>query len=179
HPGMRDAHGGEQHGDAEHDHADHQPAQDRAGHVAAEDDPGRHRADQQLLDVAPELGAEEARRDVAVAVLDHAHHDQAGDDEVHVADAVHGPDAAADQAAEDQEVQRHGDRRRHQGLAPDAQDAHHLAPGDGAQGDQVGPQHGHVPAVGVGGGVGHAAAPVPAVPAAPAVAVAAPAPSPV
>src|SRR5690606_31369390 len=67
----------------------------------------------------------------------------------------------------------------HQGLAPDAQDAHHLAPGDGAQGDQVGPQHGHVPAVGVGGGVGHAAAPVPTVQATPAVAVAAPAPSPV
>src|SRR5690606_28023851 len=100
-PRVRDAHGGEQHGDAQHDHAHHQAAQHRAGHVAAQDHPGRHGADQQLLDVAPELGAEEAGRDVAVAVLDDAHHDQAGHDEVHVADAVHGPDPAADQAAED------------------------------------------------------------------------------
>src|SRR3546814_1735406 len=71
-----------------------------------------HRADQQLLDVAAELGAEEARRDVAVAVLDHAHHHQPRDDEVHVPDPVHLAHARADQAAEDQEVQGHGDRRR-------------------------------------------------------------------
>ena len=124
---MRHAHLGEEHRDQQHDRADHQPAQHRAGDVAAEDHPVRHRADQQLLDVAAELGAEEARGDVAVAVLDHAHHHQARDDEVHVADAVHRADARADQAAEDQEVQRHRDRRRHQGLAPDAQDARDLA----------------------------------------------------
>jgi hypothetical protein len=96
------------------------------------------RADQQLLDVAAELRAEEARRDVAVGVLDDAHHHQAGHDEVHVAEAAHVADAAADQAAEDQEVQRHGDRRRHQGLAPDAQDAHDLAADDGVERGQVG-----------------------------------------
>src|SRR5690606_38641600 len=101
------------------------------------DHPVRHRADQQLLDMAPELGAEEAGGDVAVAVLDHAHHHQAGDDEVHVADPVHLADARADQPAEDQEVQGHGDRRRDQGLGPDPQDPADLAPGDGAQRDPV------------------------------------------
>src|SRR3970282_505378 len=113
------------------------PAHHRAGDVAGEDHPVRHRTDQQLLDMAAELGAEERGGDVAVAVLDHAHHHQPGDDELHVAEAVHLADARADQAAEDQEVQRHRDRRRHQGLAPDAQDAHELAAHDRAQRDQV------------------------------------------
>src|SRR5690606_28324017 len=120
-------HGGEQHGNPQHDHPDHQPAQHAAGDVATQDHPVRHRADQQFFDVAAELGAEEAGADVAVGVLDHRHHHQARDDEIHVADAVHGPDPRADQAAEDQEVQGHGDRRRHQGLGPDAQDAGDLA----------------------------------------------------
>src|SRR5690606_6544320 len=81
------------------------------------------------------------RGDVAVAILDDAHHHQAGDDEVHVGDAVHGADPRADQPAEDQEVQRHGDRRRHEGLGPDAQDSADLAARDGAQRDQVGVAH--------------------------------------
>src|SRR3546814_19003298 len=70
-----------------------------------------------------ELGAEKARRDVAVAVLDHAHHHQARDDEVHVLEPVHLAHARADQAAEAAEIQGHGDRGRPQGLAPDEQDA--------------------------------------------------------
>src|SRR5574344_1590883 len=32
---------------------------------------------------------------------------------------MHGTDAAADQVAEDDKIERHGDRRRHQGLHPD------------------------------------------------------------
>src|SRR5690606_37235987 len=50
---------------------------------------------------------------------------------------AHVANARADQLAEDEEVQDHGDRRRHQGLAPDAQDAHYLAAGERAQRDPV------------------------------------------
>src|SRR5690606_33140183 len=57
--------------------------------------------------------------------------------ELHVAVAAHLAHARTDQAAEDQEVQRHGDGRRHQGLAPDAQDARNLATYHGGQRDAV------------------------------------------
>ena len=90
-------------------------------------------------DVATELGAEERGGDVAVAVLDHAHHHQPGDDELHVGETTHVADPRADQAAEDQERQGHGDCRRHQGLGPDAQDAVHFAAHDGDQGNKIAP----------------------------------------
>ncbi|KAG0771235.1 hypothetical protein G6F22_016656 [Rhizopus arrhizus] len=120
-----------------HDHAHHQAAQHGTGYVTPQDHPVRHRADQQFLHVAAELGAEERGADVAVAVLDHAHHHQARHDELHVGVAAHVTHARPDQVAEDQEVQGHGDRRRHQGLAPDAHDAGDFAAHDGHQRDAV------------------------------------------
>jgi hypothetical protein len=119
--------------------ANDEAAHDGAGDVARQDHPARHRRHQHLLDIAAELRAEERTGDVAVGVLDHAHHDQAGHDEIDVADAgLHLADAAADHVAEDEEVQRHRDRRRQQRLAPDAQDARDFAADDGAECDQVG-----------------------------------------
>src|SRR5690606_25528304 len=46
-------------------------------------------------------------------------------------------DAAADHVAEDHEVQGHRDRRRQQGLGPDAQDAGDFAAQDGAECDEL------------------------------------------
>ena len=85
-----------------------------------------------------ELGAEEGRHDVAVGIGDDRHHDQAGRDELHVvvaADLAHPP---ADEAAEDHEVQGRGDRRRHDGLAPDADDAAELPDDDRREADPLG-----------------------------------------
>ena len=106
-----------------------------AGHVAEHDQPVGQRRDQQLLDVLAELRAEEARDDVAVGVADDRHHDEARGDVLHVVEAVHLPDALADEAAEDHEVERRRDGRRHQRLAPDAQDAAVLAAHDGLEAD--------------------------------------------
>ena len=82
-----------------------------------------------------ELRAEEGRDHVAVGIGDHRHHDQPGGDVLHVAEAVHLPDAPADEAPEDHEVERRGHGRRHQRLAPDADDAAVLAAHDGLEAD--------------------------------------------
>ena len=55
------------------------------------------------------------------------HHDEAGRDELHVIEAADLADAPADEAAEDDEVQRRGDGRRHDGLTPDPHDAAEFA----------------------------------------------------
>ena len=49
---------------------------------------------------------------IAIRVCDDRHHEQAGRDVLHVVEAVHRSDPATDQVAEDQQVQRRGDRRR-------------------------------------------------------------------
>ncbi len=132
---VRDRHVREEERDAGDHHADEQSAHHAARDVAEHDQPVGQRRDQQLLDVLAELRAEEARDDVAVGVADDGHHDEAGGDVLHVVEAVHLPDALADEAAEDQEVERRGDGRRHQRLAPDAHDAAELAPHDGLEAD--------------------------------------------
>ena len=64
-----------------------------------------------------------------------------GGDELHVVVAADLADAPADQAAEDDEIQRGGHRRRQDGLAPDAHDAAELADDDGLEADPVGAAH--------------------------------------
>ena len=120
-------------------HRSHQhAAQHAAAHVARHDQPIRQRRHQQFLEVLAELRAEERGHDIAVGIGDHRHHDEAGRDELHVVVAADLADAPADQAAEDDEVQRGGDRRRHDGLAPDAHDAAELADDDGFEADPLG-----------------------------------------
>ena len=58
-----------------------------------------------------------------------------GRDVLHVGEAAHLADAPADQAAEDHEVQRRGDRGRHDRLPPDADDPAELADHDRAEAD--------------------------------------------
>src|SRR5258708_683430 len=85
-----------------------------------------------------EFRAEERRHDIAVGIGDHRHHDEAGRDELHVVVAAHLTHAPADQAAENDEVQGGGDRRRHDGLSPDAHDAAELSNDDGFETDPFG-----------------------------------------
>src|SRR6185312_11296392 len=108
-----------------------------AGDVTHDDVAVGQRRDHQLLDVPAELGAEERGHHVGVGAGDHLHHDEAGRDVVDVAVTAHGADAVADEPAEDDEIQRGGDHRRHQGLDPDAQHPLHLAHHDGVEADEV------------------------------------------
>src|SRR5258708_1872973 len=93
-----------------------------------------------------EFRAEERRHDITVGIGDHRHHDEAGRDELHVIEAAYLTDAPADQAAENDEVQGGGNRRRHDGLPPDAHDAAELSNDDGLETDPLGPgtRGGHV-----------------------------------
>ncbi len=104
-------------------HTDAQTARHPAADVARDDNVSRHRRHQQLFNVALELGAEERRGHVGVGVGDHRHHDQAGHDKLHIGEAVHLTDPRANQVAEDNKVESHGDHRRHQRLDPDAHEA--------------------------------------------------------
>src|SRR5207248_3148973 len=63
------------------------------------------------------------------------HHDQPGRDVQLVVKAAHGADPPPDEAAEDHEIQRGRHHRRHDGLAPDADDASVLADDDGLEAD--------------------------------------------
>src|SRR5690606_30695116 len=126
---------GEEQRDQRGNESDHEAARDAADHEAGQDDVVRHRCHQQLLDAALKLLTEEGRHHVGVTVVHHRHHNETGHDELHVAVAAHGADPVADQAAEDDEVERDGDHRRHQSLHPDAQEAPHLAHDDGLEGD--------------------------------------------
>src|SRR5258708_337246 len=96
------------------------------------------RRHQQLLDVLAEFRAEERGHDIAVGGLDDVHHDDAGRHELHVIVAADLADAPADQAAEDDEVQRGRDRRRNDGLPPDPYDAAEFADDDGFETDPIG-----------------------------------------
>src|ERR1700723_694308 len=120
-------------------HGSHQQAaHDSAAHIARHDEPVGQRRDQQFLQVLAEFRAEERGHDIAVGIGDHAHHDEAGGDELHVVVAAHLADPAADQAAEDDEVQGRGHGRRHDGLPPDAHDAAEFPDDDGFETDPLG-----------------------------------------
>src|ERR1700722_18136428 len=120
-------------------HGSHQQAaHDSAAHIARHDEPVGQGRDQQFLQVLAEFGAEERGHYIAVGIGDHAHHDEAGRDELHVVVAAHLADPAADQAAEDDEVQGRGHRRRHDGLPPDAHDAAEFPDDDGFETDPLG-----------------------------------------
>src|SRR5690606_34233471 len=106
-----------------HHGTDQQTTDYAAGDVTQDNGGVRHRGDHHFLDVTGKLGAEKRRDNVAVGVRNHRHHDQSRGDVLHVVIAVHAADAPADQAAEDDEVKRHGDRGRDDGLQPDADDA--------------------------------------------------------
>src|SRR5690606_24414802 len=105
---------------------------------------GRHRRHHQLLDGTLELGAEKARYHVGIAVGDHRHHDQSRHDVVDVRKAVHLADAAADQVAEDDEIQRHGDARWQQRLRPDPGKTPYFLGKDGGEGNPAAAPMTHV-----------------------------------
>src|SRR5690606_32408965 len=91
--------------------------------------------------------------------------DEPGRDELHVVDAAHGSDAPADQCTEDHEIERGGDRRRHDRLAPDADDPLEFPPDDRLESDPArvrGVRQGRRRRCGPGGGgsrVAHGRAP--------------------
>src|SRR5215469_5271493 len=127
---MRENQRHDRHGCAHQNPAHHAP--DR---IAAHDHPVGERRYQHFLDVLAELRSEERGHDVAVRVGDHRHHDQSGRDVLLVVEAVHGADPPADETAEDGEIQHRGHSRRHDGLAPDADDAAVFADDDGLEAD--------------------------------------------
>ncbi len=122
------------------DEADTEAARHATAHIAGDDDVVGHGGHQQLLHVALELGAEEGGGDVGVGVGDDRHHDEAGHDELHVAEAPHVTDARSDEVAEDDEVEAHGDGGRHQGLDPDPGEAADLLGQNALEGDVIGGQ---------------------------------------
>ena len=107
-------------------------------HKARQDHPignGRH---EHGLDTPLELRGIKGGGHVRISVGDHAHHDEPGNDEGHVVETPHLPDPTADKGSEDQKVQHHADRRRYQGLGPNAQKATDFLKHDGAKGDPGG-----------------------------------------
>ena len=118
-----------------------QPARHAATHVTGDDDVRRHRCHQQFFNVALEFGAKERRRHVGVGVGDHRHHDQTRYDKLHVGKAVHFTNAGANQVTKDNEIERHSDDRRHQGLHPDTHKAVNLFRPDALQRDPVKMRH--------------------------------------
>ncbi|MNC95483.1 hypothetical protein D3C83_126200 [compost metagenome] len=79
----------------------------------------RERRHQHLLEVQHQLAREKRRHHVCERVRDDGHHDEPGRDERHVRHAVHVADPRADEAAENDEIQRHRNGWRHDGLDPD------------------------------------------------------------
>ncbi|MNL59998.1 hypothetical protein D3C87_1837730 [compost metagenome] len=72
-----------------HQHADADTPRHAAADVTGNHHVRRHRSHQQFFDIALEFGAEERRGHVGVRVGDHRHHDQAGNDKLHIIETVH------------------------------------------------------------------------------------------
>ncbi len=130
---------GEDQGHQGHYDPHRQPPRDAAGDEAGQDHPIGDGGDQHLLHIAGELARIEGGRHVGIGVGDDRHQDQPGDDEVQISETVHGPDARADEPAEDHEVEGRGDDRGQHRLHPDPRKPPDLLDQDGGEGNPVVP----------------------------------------
>ena len=89
-----------------------QAARHAACHITGQDHMIGHRGDQQLFNVLPELGTKKGGDHIRVGVGDHRHHDQPRHHKLDVVKTAYLANARADQLAEDNEIERHGDGGR-------------------------------------------------------------------
>ena len=130
---MLDLQPGEEQRHERDDQTHRQPAGHTTKGVTEQNHVRRHRRDHQLLNRPLEFCAEKTRYHVGIAVGNHRHHDQTRHYIVDIGIAAHLANAAADQIAEDHEVQRHGDTRRQQGLRPYSGKAAYFLEDDGVE----------------------------------------------
>ena len=114
---------------------DRKPTRNTTSYIAEKYDRVGRRRNQHLLDVTLITGAEERRHDIRVRVGNHRHHDDTGRDVIHIRKSAHLADPGADEIAEDNQVQRHRNGWRQNGLLPDTQEAPDLFAENGLEGD--------------------------------------------
>src|SRR5664279_5516837 len=116
----------EPHGHQHHSRADGDAAHDRSADVGDKPGPVRERRDEQEDEVAGDLALDQRRARIGERVLQHAHHDEAGNEKARVADRAEHPDAAFEHVAKDEQVEDGREHRRGHRLEAHLPEAQHL-----------------------------------------------------